>query len=64
HVGTGLGLYICRQLVERMGGRIWYEPNRQDAANAGSTFRVQLPLDAGTEPLVETIAPDLIDARD
>jgi hypothetical protein len=47
-----------------MGGRIWYEPNRQDAANAGSTFRVQLPLDADIEPLVETIAPDLIDARD
>jgi signal transduction histidine kinase len=38
--GTGLGLYICRELVERMHGRIWAEsePGR------GSAFFFELPL--------------------
>ena len=25
--GTGLGLYICRELVRRLDGRIWAEAN-------------------------------------
>ena len=37
--GTGLGLYISRELVRRMDGRIWVEtPNGR-----GSSFVVELP---------------------
>jgi two-component system sensor histidine kinase VicK len=37
--GTGLGLYICRELVQRLEGRIWVEPRQ----GKGSTFYVELP---------------------
>jgi PAS domain S-box-containing protein len=37
--GTGLGLYICNELVGRMGGHIWLESK----AGEGSTFLFELP---------------------
>jgi PAS domain S-box-containing protein len=37
--GTGLGLYICNELVSRMGGHIWLESE----AGEGSTFLFELP---------------------
>jgi signal transduction histidine kinase len=37
--GTGLGLYICKELVERMGGRIWIKSNE----GSGSAFFFELP---------------------
>ncbi|MBX7248163.1 MAG: response regulator [Caulobacteraceae bacterium] len=44
--GTGLGLYIAREIAERHGGRLWYET----PAAGGATFHLELPAlaeDAG-----------------
>jgi PAS domain S-box-containing protein len=38
--GTGLGLYICRELLRRMNGRLWVVSH----AGRGSTFSFELPV--------------------
>ena len=44
-MGLGLGLYICRRIIEAHGGRIWAE----NLPQGGSAFHIELPGGAGTE---------------
>jgi signal transduction histidine kinase len=38
--GTGLGLFVCRELIERQGGHIWFDSTE----GVGTTFFLTLPL--------------------
>ena len=51
--GTGLGLYISRELVRRVKGRIWVDEGND---GRGSAFIVEIP--AATEPAVRQAAPE------
>ena len=44
--GTGLGLTICKKLVDLMGGDLWVTSQ----INKGSTFYFSLPCTEGQEP--------------
>jgi Na+/proline symporter/nitrogen-specific signal transduction histidine kinase len=44
--GSGLGLSIARQIIERLGGRLWVT----SALGQGATFSFTLPLAAAPEP--------------
>ncbi len=46
--GTGLGLAICRQIVTRLGGKIWAE---SAGRNQGSQFHFTLPIAQRTPQL-------------
>ena len=54
--GTGLGLYICNELVSRMGGHIWLESK----AGEGSTFLFELPA---APPIAAAVLPGELGQR-
>lgn len=56
--GTGLGVSICRQLAEAMGGRIWVE----SMPDLGSAFHVELPLPTAQEHEVPAEAAFAVEA--
>jgi signal transduction histidine kinase len=52
--GTGLGLYICKSIIQAHGGKIWAENNKSEK---GATFSFCLPAALPSIPMTSTASP-------
>ena len=48
--GAGIGLFVCRQLIESMGGRIWARRRETVGSEFGFALPVHAEVDADDEP--------------
>ena len=63
NTGTGLGLFICKSIIEAHGGKIWAENNKD--GKGGATFAFSLPLSKQQEEKQQPILSDnKADCRD
>jgi len=49
--GTGLGLFICKSVIEAHGGKIWAENNDKNGGK-GATFSFSVPISTNAEAVV------------
>jgi signal transduction histidine kinase len=50
-IGTGLGLFVAKQIIDAHKGKIWAE---SAGKGQGSTFFVELALSTGVAPVIAT----------
>ena len=48
-IGTGLGLYVAKQMIEGMGGKIWVE---SEGKGKGSTFNIEMLEATDSSPII------------
>jgi signal transduction histidine kinase len=53
NTGTGLGLWITKEIIERHGGKIAVEPKSNGEFPSGATFTIELPC-AGENPSTDS----------
>jgi two-component system sensor histidine kinase VicK len=58
--GTGLGLFICKSIIEAHGGKIWAENNKN--GEGGATFAFSLPLSKQQQQLI--LSDNKVDSTD
>lgn len=59
--GSGIGLYLCKSIVEIYGGRIWAKNN---AGGAGCSFRLLLPVEADSAGEAVPAVTESVDEAD